>query len=94
MQGVDLIEMLNNKLLDRKEFFYEHTYLGSPRLPKVEGVIAKDFKYMKYIEHNYEEFYDLKNDSDEKQNIAKNADYHNKLVFFQKKYITWKKQVQ
>ncbi len=94
MQGVDLIEMLNNKLLDRKEFFYEHTYLGSPRLPKVEGVIAKDFKYMKYIEHNYEEFYDLKNDSDEKQNIAKNADYHNKLVFFQKKYIRWKKQVQ
>jgi arylsulfatase A-like enzyme len=56
MQGRDLIKSTQKKATARKDFFYEHTFMGSPRLPKVEGVVTGDFKYMKYIEHGFEDF--------------------------------------
>ena len=69
MQGIDLVLVADRKER-RRDFFYEHTYLGSPKIPKVEGVVSKEWKYMKYIEHDYEEVYDLKADPMEKENLA------------------------
>lgn len=96
MQGVNLLEMVagKNKRLNREEFFYEHTFLGTPRLPKVEGVVRKDFKYMNYLEHGYEEFYDLKKDPDEKHNIAREAAYQAALTQMRQKYQEWKTKVR
>lgn len=96
MQGINLVEMVagKKKQLNREEFFYEHTFLGTPRLPKIEGVIRKDFKYMKYIEHNYEELYDLKKDPDEKQNFAQNTRYRKQLETMREKYLAWKTKAQ
>lgn len=96
MQGINLLEMVagKNKRLNREEFFYEHTFLGTPRLPKVEGVVRKDFKYMNYLEHGYEEFYDLKKDPDEKHNIAKEAAYQAALTQMRQKYQDWKTKVR
>ena len=92
-QGINLVEMVENKRQSRAEFFYEHTFLGSPQLPKVEGVIRKDMKYMKYIEHGYEELFDLKVDSDEKVNQSKNSKYTANLLEMRRKYENWKKKV-
>ncbi len=96
MQGINLLEMVagKNKRLHREEFFYEHTFLGTPRLPKVEGVVRKDFKYMNYLEHGYEEFYDLKKDPDEKRNVAKEAAYQASLTQMRQKYQDWKTKVR
>jgi arylsulfatase A-like enzyme len=93
MQGIDLVEMLNKNKPSRTEFFYEHTFLGSPQLPKVEGLISKDKKYMLYTEHNYEEMYDLKSDPNEKLNIAGNNKHFTHLEQMRRKYKFWKNNV-
>lgn len=90
MQGTNL---LAKKPLDRKEFFYEHTFLGSPRLPKIEGVVRKDIKYMKFIEHDYEQLYILKNDPLEKENQAANPHYAKQLEALRERYRDLKKWV-
>ncbi|MBE9461626.1 sulfatase [Dyadobacter subterraneus] len=94
VQGKNLVEMTLKKSENRDDFFYEHTYLGSPRLPKVEGVVSRDFKYMKYIEHDYEELYDTKNDPHETTNLAKNEAYKAKLDQLRQRYGTLKESVK
>lgn len=79
MQGVDLISLLENKIPARKDFFYQHYFLGGPRIPREEGVVTRDFKYMNYIEHNYEELFDIKHDPHETDNLANNPKYKMKL---------------
>jgi arylsulfatase A-like enzyme len=90
MQGIDLIAMLEGHVPERKDFFYEHTYLKSPKLPQVEGVVTHDFKYMKYIEHNYEELYDVSHDPHETQNLATDKKYAGKLDELRARYSALK----
>lgn len=91
MQGMDLLAKQSPK---RKEFFYEHTFLGSPRLPKIEGVVRKDIKYMKFIEHDYEQLYHLKKDPLEKQNLASEDRYTKRLKKLRQGYLTLKERVK
>lgn len=93
MQGVNLIDLLENKIPERKDFFYQHYFLGSPRIPKEEGVVTKDFKYMKYIEHNYEELFDIKHDPHETTNLVNNPIYKLKLEELRIRYKELKKVV-
>lgn len=81
MQGIDLLEMIssNKKRLDRKEFFYEHEFLGSPQLLKSQAVIRKDIKYIYYPEHDYEVVHDLKNDPNETVNVVNSPGYARKV---------------
>ncbi len=74
MQGTDLLEVARGNI-DRNDFFYEHTFLGSPKIPQVEGVVSREWKYMKFIEHGYEEIYDLKSDPLEKHNLALDSSF-------------------
>lgn len=62
----------------RDDFFYEHTFLGTPRLPKTAGVVKTDWKYIMYTEHGYEEFYDLRSDPHETRNLADDPEYSKK----------------
>src|SRR3546814_4728009 len=41
MQGRDLISAVRHSGFRRKDFFSEHTFMGSPGIPKVEGVDRK-----------------------------------------------------
>jgi len=75
MQGKDLIGLVKKQVPERSDFVYQHYFLGSPHIPKVEGLVNKRFKYMNFIEHGYEELYDLKNDPHETVNLAKNRAY-------------------
>lgn len=93
MQGVNLFDIIENKIPERENFFYQHYYLGSPRIPKVEGVVEKRFKYMKYIEHGYEELFDIKHDPHEIDNLAGNPKYKNTLEQLRKKYVRMRKEV-
>lgn len=94
MQGVDLLGVLTKRIPSRNDFFYEHTFLGSPRLPKVEGVVGKEFKYMKYTEHGYEELYHTARDPHETTNLAQDSRYHTKLKQLRVRYEQLKKQVK
>lgn len=93
MQGESLMDIADRRVNERKDFFYRHTFLGSPQLPKVEGVVSARMKYMKYIEFNYEELYDLKHDPHETTNLAGNPGYRKKLQYFRKRYEVLKQQV-
>lgn len=79
MQGQDLLAILDNRAPEREYFFYQHYFLGSPRIPKVEGVVSRHFKYMRYIEHDYEELFDCEHDPHETRNLAADPAYRKKL---------------
>lgn len=94
IQGYDLLAAEQKKLPARKDFFYEHTYLGSPRLPKVEGVVSGDLKYMLYTEHGYEELYDTVKDPHETVNLAKRPSEKPTLEKLRKRYEVLKKEAK
>ena len=86
MQGVNLIDLLTHRIPDRKDFFYQHYFYGSPRIPQEEGVVTKRFKYMKFTEHDYEELYDIKYDPHETTNLAKDPKYRMELLKLRRRY--------
>ena len=92
MEGMNLFDVVSGKIPERKSFFYQHYFLGSPNIPKVEGVVTKDIKYMKYIEHGYEELYDILHDPHEIDNLVKNPNYKNQLNEMRKKYSIMSKK--
>jgi arylsulfatase A-like enzyme len=96
MQGVDLVRLAEGDYqgLERQDFFYEHTFMGSPGIPKVEGVVSREMKYMKFIEHGYEEVYDLKTDPLEKKNLTGDATYQDKIVKLKHRYRELKEQAK
>ncbi len=79
MSGVDLFKVMENKIPERDDFFYQYYFLGGSQLPRQEGVVTKRFKYMNYIENNYEELFDTKLDPHETHNLAKDPAYS--LIF-------------
>lgn len=94
MQGTNLLDMVKNKSNKREDFFYEHTYLESPRLPEIEGVVTGRFKYMNFIEHNYEQLYDIKNDPHETNNLVEDPKYKAELLKLRKRYADLKVSVK
>lgn len=94
MQGMNLIAMLEDKIPPRKDFFYQHYFWGSPRIPKEEGVVTTRFVYMKYIEHGYEELFDTKYDPHEIDNLAGNPKYKKILDEMRRRYEVLKQEVR
>ncbi len=94
MQGVNLQQTALNKRPTRSEFFYEHTFMGSPGIPKVEGIIGSRFKYMIYTEHAYEELFDLDQDPYELNNIAGDDTYAQQLQQLRARYRSLKAAAQ
>lgn len=91
MQGVDLRQTALRKRPTRSDFFYEHTFMGSPGIPKVEGVAGGRYKYMIYTEHGYEELFDLKQDPYELNNVAKDETYARQLKQMRKRFESLKR---
>ncbi|MFD2571806.1 sulfatase/phosphatase domain-containing protein [Spirosoma soli] len=93
MQGIDLTSSLNEKRPNRTDFFYEHTFMGSPQIPKVEGVVSPQLKYMLFTEYGYEELYDTRHDPHETTNLAKDTRYVKQLEQMRKRYKALKQAV-
>lgn len=91
MQGLDLFEVLENKIPERKDFFYQYYFLGGPRLPRQEGVVTNRFKYMNYFEDDYEELFDIRYDPHETKNLAKEPQYRDELELLRRRYTELKK---
>lgn len=63
----------------RTESFHEHFAVRN-RIPAFEGLRNKNFKYVRYIDHDNREFlHDLKNDPDELINLADDPDHADTL---------------
>jgi arylsulfatase A-like enzyme len=93
MQGVDLIGQVENKHPERKDFFYQHYFLGGPQLPKVEGVVTKNLRYMKYLEFDYEQLFDISHDPFEINNLVNDPVYKKEVNQLRKRYNILKKEV-
>ncbi len=71
IQGRSLVPELNGSTIDsRREILTEHLW-DSPEIPRTEAVRTERWKYIRYPQHpEFEELYDLQNDSIEKNNLA------------------------
>ncbi|MEO6915460.1 MAG: sulfatase [Chitinophagaceae bacterium] len=93
MQGINLLDLASGKIPGREAFFYQHYYLGSPSIPKQEGIVTKKFKYMNFIEHDFDELYDIPNDPHETRNLAKDSRYQQVLKKLRAQLVAMKKAV-
>ena len=77
MQGQSVLQLLQGKgFLSflhgnkwRKDFFYENM-IENPTIPKTEALRTERYKYIRYMEYEFEQLYDLKSDPNETINLA------------------------
>ncbi|MBD3415286.1 MAG: sulfatase-like hydrolase/transferase [Candidatus Aminicenantes bacterium] len=76
IQGESLVPNLNGSLVNsRKEILTEHLW-DHPEIPQTEAVRTQQWKYIRYPQHpEFEELYDLQNDSIEKNNLVLDKRY-------------------
>jgi len=85
MQGRSLLPLLKGQSTEwRTEFFYEHPFVYKT-IARTEALRTQRFKYAHYIDYNYEELYDLKNDPAETINLAKDEKYQKTLTSLRKR---------
>lgn len=96
MQGESLLPLLGNPAAAwRKDWFYEHTYAGTPDNPiaKSEGVRSERWKYIRWLDPkpNVEELFDLENDPDELKNLVADPAHRTTLEDLRSRYQHWRK---
>lgn len=84
MHGRDFSVLYTGKGADtspwRKEFFYEHpVHLKKSIIPASEALVRKDYKYMLWPNYDVEQFFDLRNDTYELNDLIK-SDGHQQLI--------------
>lgn len=85
--GKSLMPMVadNKATLKRDTVLIEHLW-DFEHIPPSEGIRTRDWKYFRYIDHPlHEELYDLKQDPQEMENLAKDEAYDSVLMQFRKK---------
>jgi alpha-L-rhamnosidase len=85
--GKSLMQVVenSNKNFDRDTVLVEHIW-EFENIPPSEGLRTKDWKYFRYVnDQSIEELYNLKEDPKEINNLAKNAQYQEKLKAFRNK---------
>ena len=73
MQGRDMADLYlrNSAPKWRKEFVYEF-WDDNPYIPNSMALVQKDFKYIHWTEHNYQQYFDLKRDPYEESDLFQN----------------------
>jgi len=85
MQGHSLVPLLAGKKPKwRTEFFYEHPF-EHKTIVKTVALRTERYKYARYIDYDYEELYDLKNDPLETINLAGDEKYRKTLSSLRKR---------
>jgi arylsulfatase A-like enzyme len=76
IQGRSLVPILDGSMdTSRKEILAEHLW-DHPEIPQTEAVRTEQWKYIRYPQHpEFEELYDLQNDSFEKDNLVFDKQY-------------------
>ncbi len=92
MQGADLTRTIDHGTPTREQFYYEHRFYGSPQIPVSEAVVSVDYKYIRYPEHGYEDFFDLTVDRWEIHNQRTNDAYADLIASFQRAFVDLKEQ--
>ena len=82
------------QLEPRKWWFYEHLYEHPEiNIPKNIGIRSLEYKYLFFLEQNYEMLFDLKKDSQENHNLAQNSDYSETIKHYRQLLVKAKKEL-
>ena len=95
MQGRDIapLYLAAEKPEWRSEFFYE--FPGTPiRIPGVEALVRKDWKYMYWYDHDFEQLFDLKNDPREEHDLAADPRQAGKLKEMRERFRKLKEEAK
>ena len=92
MQGQSVLSLLQKKgflsFLQggkwRKDFFYENMY-ENPTIPRTEALRTERYKYIRYIDYEFEQLYDLEHDPNETINLAGDDKYERTLESLRKR---------
>lgn len=82
MQGRDIapLYLAENMPVWRTEFFYEHAKIAKGAIPSSEALVRKDWKYMFWPGHNYEQLFDLTADPHEENDLARDPHHIQRLT--------------
>ena len=89
MQGRSVIPLYQGRQVPwRQDWFYEHHFGYSGRIPESEGVRTKKWKYIRYTDQDpvYEELFDLENDAHEVHNLSSDPKYADILERMRKRW--------
>jgi len=91
MQGRDLTPLVRGEQPEwRTEWFYEHLFEHA-WIPRTEGVRTERWKYTRYLDTEpvFEELFDLGSDRFEERNLAREAEYRERLEEMRERRRTW-----
>ncbi|NLN94153.1 MAG: sulfatase [Candidatus Hydrogenedens sp.] len=94
MQGQSLVPWLLGRHVSwRSDFYYEHNF-HHPGIPKSEGIVSEEWKYLCYHEETpvYEELFNLKTDPHETRNLAGNPGSASVLHKMRERYTELKEE--
>lgn len=90
IQGEDFSKLyLDNESSGwRKDFFYEHPFVtNEQRIPSSEALVTHFEKYILWPYYNYEEYFDLVHDPNEKYNAINDSIYEQKLPEVKRRFL-------
>lgn len=92
VEGRNLVPLLRGRSVSwRREWFYEHLYGHSGKIPMSEGIRTECWKYIRYVdqEPNYEELFDLENDPFEERDLAQISKHRTVLERMRSRHQAW-----
>jgi len=93
MQGTDFsgLYLSGRKSSWRQEFFYEHPFVtNEARIPSSEALVTHSDKYIYWPFYKYEEYFDLKKDPLEKENIIGKAENNGRVIAIKDRFLKLK----
>jgi alpha-L-rhamnosidase len=90
LPGASLVPLVAGRsVAGRAEVFTEHLW-DHPKIPRTEAVRTERFKYIRYPQHpEFEELYDLANDSWETRNLAREEGQQQRLAELRRHADEW-----
>ncbi len=88
VQGRSLRPLMEGQLLEWRDDCLYHHHFKHPQIPRSEGVISRDWKYIRWIDGDpgAEELYDLRNDPWERTNLAASVEHAKTLARYRKRH--------
>lgn len=103
MQGRDISDLyLSNELTSsrslvsnpwREEFFYEFPYHDPPFIPPSTALVQKEWKYIHWPKHDYEQLFHLGNDPLELHDLSGNSGFTDVLETMRKRHAELKNDI-
>lgn len=76
----------------RDEFYYEHPNHG-PQIPQSSALVRKDFKYIRYDDHQIESLFNLKDDTMELDDVINQTQYRETVQEMRRRWAELKEEV-